>query len=122
MPEPLRPADAREVRYHKSLGGVFADGAAFLAATDISIVVPVAGEARWRVRFKASQAGTLKAAYLRTDGTTAYTTGNPADVTIAANVENKIEDATVYGESLLKITFTPGATPGTVTYADISHF
>ena len=116
----LRRPDPREIRQHLALAGAFADGAAFIAATDIAEIRPIAGDVRWRLRFKANQAGTLKARYLRPDGETEYTANNPGDVAIVANVENKIEDATYAGEAVVKFIFTPTGN-GVVTLADLSH-
>ena len=120
MTTPLRPADPREARNHQALGGGLKPGNAVATATDVSDTRAVAGEVRWRVRFKATVNGTLKARYLQPDGITEYTANNPADVPVTANVETKLDEPAHYGEGMVKIIFTPGGN-GTITVADMSH-
>lgn len=108
-------------RIHRSLSGVFAEAAAFLAATPISLQIPIAGDNLTRIYFKASQAGTLKFEFVRPYPSDAvYDTKAIPDAPTVLDVEDT-HDVVVKGESRLLLTFTPGATPGTITYADISH-
>lgn len=117
--------DPNTSRPHRELkspaAGVLGTGAALANGTAISVVIPIAGAAVFFARFKASVAGTLSCAFLRPDGTTAYTTGNPTDVAVLANTEARLTIDTLYGESQLKITFTPSAGPGTVTFLDVGQ-
>ncbi len=108
-------------RIHRSLSGAFKEGATFLAATDISLDIPIAGDNLTRIYFKADQAGTLKFAFVRPYPSDAvYDTVALADAATTLDVES-IHDIVVRGESRLKLTFTPGATPGAITYANVSH-
>ena len=98
---------------------VFADALALVGGTPITVIVPVAGAARWRARVKiAGTTATLAAAYVRNKtGNAVYTANNPADVALADGVENKMESLDHMGETMIKFTLTPvGA--GTVTYFD----
>lgn len=115
----LRPADPQEIRFAKSIGGAFADGAAFTNAVDISAIVPVAGDQTFRIHFKANAAGTLKVHLMRPDASAEYTAGNPADTPVVANTE-VVVDVTSKGDAYANVIFTPGAN-GNVTYADICH-
>lgn len=112
---------------HRSMGGPqdkgpFADGAAFVNATPISDVVVLAGSAAWRHRFKATGAGTLQYRYLRPVGPTdvPYDIDAPADQPVVANTEVAVEATQHFGESRLRITFTPSAN-GNITWSDISE-
>lgn len=80
--------------------------------------VPSGGVVRIRARIKATVAGTLSAAFLRPDGSTAYEQNNPADVAVTGGTET-LMDISHYGESRLQLTFLPGAN-GTLNYLDVS--
>jgi len=115
-PRGVISADPTAPIVHRSL---FKANKAFLNGVAFSIIVPVAGGARWRARIKtATGGGTLSAAYVRNvTGNAAYTSNNPANVAVVAGTENIMEEDTHMGESLLKLTFTPSA-DGTLTYLD----
>lgn len=122
MPPDVRDPDPREARFHRVLPGELTPGKpAYTDTNDRSAIVPVAGEARFRLRFKATQNGTLKARFLRPGGTEEYTANNPADVPVTANTETKLDVTDHYGEGLVKFIFTPSAQPWQVAIADLSH-
>lgn len=113
-----------EVDLPGSVGGGFADGAAFSDATgNVVAFIPVAGATRIRVRIKtAGIGGTLASRFCRPNATRdEYTANNPADVTVAVDVENKLDVDPHFGEAWLKLIFTPAAGSGTFDYVDASR-
>lgn len=111
----------RDVRGHWQLNGTWKPGAAFANGVAVTQDVPCAGAERIRIRIKtATGGGTLAAAWLRPDGNTPYTANNPANVTVVAGTENKMDIDPHFGEALLRLTFTPGG-DGTFTYVDVSQ-
>jgi hypothetical protein len=119
---PVRDPDPREARFHRVLPEELAPGKpAYTDTNDRSSIVPVAGEARFRLRFKATVAGTLKTRFLRPGGTEEYTANNPGDVAVVANTETKLDVTDHYGEGLVKFIFTPNSQPWQVSIADLSH-
>lgn len=121
--------------FHRPFTGALAAGASLASGTSVSEVVCVAGCARIKVRLQASLGGTLSLAFVRpigSDGTiggdgeidvsklTAYTSGNPTDVTVTADTEAEIH-ADIYGESYALVTYTYTATSGkSITFCDVS--
>ena len=121
--------------FHRPFTGALAAGASLASGTSVSEVVCVAGCARVRVHLKASLGGTLSLAFVRpiaSDGAidgngnvdaskvTAYTSGNPTDVTVTADTGAEIH-ADIYGESYALVTYTYTATASkSITYADVS--
>lgn len=118
---PYRDPDPRDARFHRVLPEELTPGKSYTDTTDRSAVVAVAGEARFRLRFKATIGGTLKARFLRPGGTEEYTANNPADVPIVADTETKLDVTDHYGEGYVKFIFTPSAQPYTIDIADLSH-
>ena len=116
----VRDPDPRDARFHRVLAEELAPGKTYTDTTDRVATCAVAGEARFRLRFKATVAGTLKARFLRPGGAEEYTANNPADVPVVANTEIKM-DVDHWGEGLVKFLFTPNAQPWTVSIADLSH-
>lgn len=101
---------------------VLAVAAAIANATTYDEFINVAGSARVKVRTKLTTTGTLDLTfgYFDNDGNfTAYTTGNPAQVALAANVESAIASDT-YGENWARVRVTGGGV-GAVTYVDVSQ-
>ncbi len=117
------------VRKPRSVGGYFADGAAFLDANTYTQVTAIAGALGIRLRGKFTGGGTLSFTYRRPPGAggaaggnaaTAYDTGlEPphADVVVVANTEFLAEIDPV-GEAFLAIKWDPTA-DGTVSFLDI---
>lgn len=113
--------DPLDFRYHRPVGGVFAEGAAIPAAPDVVIIVPIAGALQYRLRGKFTCAGTLSFAYLRPPpkDATAYDVAlDPpsADVAVVADTEFLV-DIQPSGESQLRITFNATGA-GVVTFLD----
>lgn len=110
-------------RDHRTVGGTLADGVALATGVAVSALIPLAGSSRFRIRIKASAAGTLSSAFVRPgttgfDAASLYTTGNPTDVAVVANTETKLEISEHYGEALLLLTYTPSGN-GTLTFCDV---
>lgn len=122
-------------RPHRRLSGALAEGAVIANATDYSEIIQVAGAAKLRINAKTVTAGgTLKGAFVRpyaTDETaidakgviapaktTAYDSGNPANVTLTAGTSNHM-DVDLHGESYFKVTITGGGA-GTIGFVDIA--
>lgn len=107
------------------VSGDLAVGASLSNGVVVDEIVPIAGSARLRVRFKASAAGALDVVLMGpntntdTEGGTQYSTGNPTQVAVSANTEAKI-DVDLYGESWALIKYTPSGS-GTITYVDVSQ-
>ena len=100
-------------------GGI-TPGMAMVAATQYGAIVPIAGAAKGRLRAKTAVAATLRARFMLADGATEATTSNPADVALAAGVEN-VMDLTFSGEGQLHVIVVNGAGPGALNYVDFSQ-
>lgn len=107
---------------HWRLAGDFADGAPFLNAVPIKVIVPMVGAQRQRLHFKtAGGGGTLAFQFVRPDGNdTPYETGQPVNLAVVAGTEVVQEINPHYGEGLLKITFTPTGN-GNIAWADVGQ-
>lgn len=105
-------------RVARPVGGLLAAGATVTIATPATQVIPVSGASSVTIRGKFSVAGTLSFAFRRSppDTATAYTVGNPSDVTVSAATEFE-KMCYCVGESELAVTFTADST-GTVTFLD----
>lgn len=79
--------------------------------------INIGGASSARVRFKCSAGGTLKCSFMDPLGQSAYTTGNPSNVTVTANVEAMIDTNSIYGEGWALIEFVSGGA-GTVSLFD----
>ncbi len=127
-----------EYRQHRTVfQGQFAPGATIAQAGTIRTIIPISSAGRFRFRFKCDVTGTLSAAFLRPgieagklvqfenelDGTDPVSTsGNPDDVTIAANVENVMEILDLCGEAYVLLSFVEDdVAAGVVTYANYSQ-
>lgn len=109
--------------HHESLGlakGGLYEGAPLTSGTPAESVVVCAGASRGRVRFKASAAGTLALLFVRPNaGVVPYESGQPATVSVTANVETLLTTEDIAGEARALIRFTPSGN-GTVTLCDWS--
>jgi hypothetical protein len=56
--------------------------------------------------------------FVRPDGKTKYTAGNPTNVTVTANTETLIDSNTVYGEGWALLEFTASGS-GSITMLDV---
>jgi len=101
------------------MGGAFAPAATLTNGVAVSVLIPLAGASRWRLRFKSSAPGSLACAYVRPDGT-AYSSNNPSNVAVTADVETVMEVNEHFGEAQARLTFTPSG-DGAMTYADLSQ-
>lgn len=124
-----------EYRQHRTVfEGQFAPGATIAQDGTIRTIIPVASAGRFRFRFKCTVTGILSAAFLspgiaegtlvkfenELDGTDPVSTsGNQADVEIAANTESVMEILDLCGEAYVLISFVEGdVAAGVVTYAN----
>lgn len=84
----------------------------------VEFTVPVAGAEVGRLRWLSTVAATITYAFLRPvpHQDTAYSADNPTNSTVLAATEDSA-DLSFRGESLLRITLTPGA-DGTLTFLD----
>lgn len=126
-----QPDDISRAAYRLVRG--LAVATAFVNTTVLWEVIPIRGAARVKVRFKATNTGTLDLFFLgpgfdqdQASATayasllgTIYTTGNPTQVAIVANTEAQIF-SDCYGEGFAIVKFTGTAT-GAITYADVSQ-
>lgn len=116
--------DPNKKRLHRSMGDVFADGAAFVNGTAIAVLLPIAGALLIRLRLLVTGGGSLTFAYVRPpagQGTPllAYGAVLPAaPLPVVANVEGSQDITNAAGECYLLVTYTPSA-GGVVTFADI---
>lgn len=110
------PSPGQYIPSRSLIGDLKAGTAVSVAGGDKSEEVQIAGSSRGRIRFKCTTTGTLKLHFMSADGSTEYTSANPADVAIAANTENFLQWDS-YGEALAKVIFTPSGT-GAITYCD----
>lgn len=106
------------------LKAALAVAAAFANTEVLKEYVPTAGSARIRVRFKATNTGTLLVSPAWGNGAnppayTVYTTGASAATAVAANTEVNV-DLDLYGENFVEVKFTGSAT-GVITFADVSQ-
>lgn len=104
---------------HRPVGQGLAADAPLSTGVPVEAFIALAGAQRWRVRIRASAAGTLSAAYVRAGRRTdVYAANNPADVAVVANTETAMSEATHFGAAAVRLTFTPSGN-GAVTYCDI---
>lgn len=106
------------MRGHYEVGGAFKPGTTLTNAVPVVQKIPTAGATRVRGRWLSTIAGTLSFKWIRPDGETEYAANNPGDVVIVGGTENKFDVDPHFGEGLLQVTFTPGAT-GVLTYFDV---
>jgi len=113
IPDPL------DARVHRAVsGGTLKAGATYVNTDVLEVILPIAGALSVRLRgLFATAGGTLSFAYLRPDGTTAYTTNNPSNVTVTAGTE-AVATIQPNGEGWLRVRFTATGT-GAVTYFDV---
>lgn len=116
---PARSSDPAVPRGSYTVKGNLAPGAIVNGDTYIEII-PIAGASRVRMRWLSTGAGTLSFAFLRPDGSTAYTGRNPANVAVVGGTECYMEIDPHFGEAYLQITFLASA-GGSITYCDISE-
>jgi hypothetical protein len=118
-------ADPTAVRLHREVPGTaghFGTGSALANATPVSVDISTAGASEVTVWLKATVGGTLSAAALRPDKSSTYAYNKPTDVPVTANTEAVIQFTSLHGEHAVRVTFTPSAGPGTVTFLDTAQF
>lgn len=119
MPRLLAPNPLQGHPYG-SVAGPLKDGAALTNGVPASQKIVCAGLARFRVRVKATCAGTLSVRFCRADAAnTPYLTNQPAAVPMAANTEAVLNVDPHFGEGIAIVTVTPSA-DGVLTYCDLS--
>lgn len=103
----------------KDLPGALKPGSTLATGVAAVCDIKIGGLERFRIYFKSTAAGTLSAQYQKanTEDTTLLTIGNPANVTIVANTENKMDVNPHFGERGLRVTFTPSGN-GVVSTAE----
>lgn len=94
------------------------EGATCANGVELLARFPIAGASAARVRFKATAAGSLRFYFVRPDGTTKYTAGNPTVVAVTADAETFIDTNAIYGEAWAYASFLPSGA-GTVTFVDV---
>lgn len=98
--------------------GTCYEGANLVSGTPVESAVVCAGASRGRVRFKATAAGTLALLFIRPNaGIVPYAAGQPATVSVTADVETLLTTEDIAGESRAIIRFTPSGN-GTVSLCD----
>jgi hypothetical protein len=107
------------VRVPRSIGGYFADGAAFINADTYTMIIPIAGALSVRLRGKSDGDGTLSFAYRRPPGqgsgqgsgnaATSYDSSlEPPHANVAVTGATEfLVDITPIGECFLAITWDP---------------
>jgi hypothetical protein len=103
----------------EGVGGLHA-GATCANTVPLASLVTCAGASRGRVRFRATVGGQLELVFCRPGGGSApelYAAGNPAPVTVTANVETLLSTDAISGEALALIRFTPSGA-GTINFCD----
>lgn len=116
----MNTPSARASFAHRRLTGQLKAGSAVPATTVATVVIPVAGANKVRIRAKVSGAATiLRCRYLMPDGKTEYAANHPADVNLADGVENK-SDFAPNGEGMMKVEVVGHATIDTIAnYVDV---
>lgn len=94
------------------------EGATVANATTYQCPINCGGASSVRARFKSDIGGTLALSFVRPDGKTKYTAGNPTNVAVTANTETLIDSNTVYGEGWALLEFTASGS-GSITMLDV---
>lgn len=116
-------------RGHFLLGGDLAPGASVTGGAIARVIVPIAGLLRGRFRIETSSGtGTWKATFVRPDedgkfaedGTGLHTTGDPADVSVAAADTEYMHEIDFHGEAYVLLEYVDGGAGSTIKWATAS--
>jgi hypothetical protein len=107
----------RPLPHRAVAGGTLTAGAPITNGGVTSVILPIAGAVKVRLRGLATAGGTIVCAFLRPNGLAAYGASNPANITVVGATEF-VSTIDVVGESLLRLTFT-GSASGAWTFLDV---
>ena len=123
MTPPLVRPDVETHRSARRLSGVLAPGTVIPATETRTVLVPIAGASRFRVRVKITGGvGTIDVSLCSVDEV-AYLTNQPSQVALADNVENIVivAETACGGEPWAKVIVTAGGAPVTISFVDFSQ-